>query len=70
MKRFLDFSNGQRNPYASKLKRPVTIRLDEFTVDYFKAMAEDTSICVNVPEPDVASRCSGGTPSAAVHNDA
>ncbi len=43
-KRSLDFSKGQRNPYASKLKRPVTIRLDEFTVDYFKAMAEDTEI--------------------------
>ncbi len=44
MKRSLDFSKGQRNPYAAKLKRPVTIRLDQFTVDYFKAMAAETEI--------------------------
>ena len=44
MKRSLDFSKGQRNPYAAKLKRPVTIRLDEFTVECFKAMAADTEI--------------------------
>ena len=44
MKRTLDFSKGQRNPYAAKLKRPVTIRLDGFTVDYFKALALDTAI--------------------------
>ncbi|MEO7520817.1 MAG: BrnA antitoxin family protein [Gemmatimonas sp.] len=44
MIRSLDFSKGQHNPYPSKLKRPGTIRLDEFTVEYFKAMAEDTGI--------------------------
>ena len=44
MKRSLDFSKGLRNPYAAKLKRPVTIRLDEFTVDYFKALAAETEI--------------------------
>lgn len=38
-----DFSKmkGQRNPYASKLKRPITIRLDSATVSYFKAVAID-----------------------------
>lgn len=40
----LDFANGKRNPYAAKLKRPVTIRLDAFTVDYFKTMAADIDI--------------------------
>ena len=44
MKRALDFSKGQRNPYAAKLKRSITIRLDAFTVDYFKALAADTEI--------------------------
>ena len=44
MKQTLDFSKGQRNPYAAKLKRPVTIRLDGFTVVYFKALALDTEI--------------------------
>lgn len=35
---------GQRNPYAARLERSATIRLDEFTVDYFKAMAAETDI--------------------------
>ena len=43
-KRPLDFSKGQRNPYAARRKRPVTIRLDEFTVEYFKEMAAETEI--------------------------
>ena len=44
MKRSLDFSKGRRNPYAAKLKRSITIRLDAFTVDYFKALAAETEI--------------------------
>jgi predicted DNA binding CopG/RHH family protein len=44
MRREYDFSKGRRNPYASKLKRSVTIRLDEWTIGYFKAMAEETEI--------------------------
>ena len=40
----LDFSKGRRNPYAAKLKRSITIRLDGFTVDYFKALADETEI--------------------------
>jgi predicted DNA binding CopG/RHH family protein len=39
MPRSLDFSKAKKNPYAAKLKRSVTIRLDAFTVDYFKDMA-------------------------------
>lgn len=44
MKRQYDFSKGRRNPYAARLKRSVTIRLDAFTVDYFKTLAADTGI--------------------------
>ena len=44
MKRSLDFSKGARNPYAARLKRSVTIRLDRFTIDYFKAMAGECGI--------------------------
>ena len=44
MKRSLDFSKGARNPYAARLKQPVTIRLDRFTIDYFKAMATESGI--------------------------
>jgi predicted DNA binding CopG/RHH family protein len=44
MKRAIDFSKGRRNPYAAKLKRSITIRLDTFTIDYFKALAAETEI--------------------------
>ncbi|MFT5129106.1 MAG: hypothetical protein ACI8W8_002726 [Rhodothermales bacterium] len=39
-----DFSDSKPNPYASKLKKPVTIRLGVDVIDYFKAMAEETGI--------------------------
>ena len=32
---------GQRNPYISRLKQPITIRLDRPTVAYFKALAAE-----------------------------
>jgi predicted DNA binding CopG/RHH family protein len=44
MKREYDFSKGRRNPYAGKLKRSVTIRLDQETVAYFKRMAAELEI--------------------------
>jgi len=41
-----DFENmkSRPNPYAERLKRQVTIRLDDETVKYFKALAEQTKI--------------------------
>jgi uncharacterized protein (DUF4415 family) len=39
-----DFSKGRKNPFAKKLKKPVTIRLDEDTVDYFRKLSEETEI--------------------------
>jgi uncharacterized protein (DUF4415 family) len=39
-----DFSKGRKNPYAKKLKKPVTIRLDEDTVAYFRKLSEETEI--------------------------
>ena len=44
MKAEYDFSKAKRNPYAKRLKRRVTIRLDGPTVDYFKDLAEETGI--------------------------
>jgi predicted DNA binding CopG/RHH family protein len=44
MKKEYDFSKGRRNPYAKRLKRQVTIRLDQSTIAYFKAMAEEAGI--------------------------
>ncbi len=35
---------GRKNPYASKLKKQVTIRMGEDVIAYFKAMAEETGI--------------------------
>ena len=39
-----DFSKARKNPYAKRLKKRVTIRLDVPTVDYFKQRAEETGI--------------------------
>ena len=44
MKREYDFSKARRNPYAKLLKRQVTIRLDQATIAYFKALAEEAEI--------------------------
>jgi len=39
-----DFSNARKNPYTSKLKKQITIRLDEETIEYFKEMSEESGI--------------------------
>jgi uncharacterized protein (DUF4415 family) len=46
MRKEYDFSKmkSRKNPYASKLKKPVTIRLSEDVIDYFKAMADESGV--------------------------
>ena len=44
MKSNYDFSKSKKNPYASKLKKQITIRLDEDTIEYFKSLAEETGV--------------------------
>jgi predicted DNA binding CopG/RHH family protein len=44
MRKEYDFSKARKNPYASHLKKQVTIRLDEATVKYFKELAKDAGI--------------------------
>ena len=46
MKKEYDLSKmkSQKNPYASKLKKPVTIRLSEDVIDYFKSMSEESGV--------------------------
>ena len=46
MKSEYDFSKMKyrKNPYASKLKKSVTIRLGEDVIEYFKEMSEETGI--------------------------
>lgn len=39
-----DFSNAVKNPYAKKLKKQITINIDNTTVDYFKGLSETTGI--------------------------
>jgi len=35
---------SRRNPYASKLKKPITMRLSEDVVAYFKGMAVEAGV--------------------------
>ncbi len=44
MRKQYDFSGARRNPYAKRIKRQVTIRLDQITVDYFKQLAVDAAM--------------------------
>ncbi|HEX9875398.1 MAG TPA: BrnA antitoxin family protein [Gammaproteobacteria bacterium] len=44
MRKEYDFSKSVRNPYLEKAKKQVTIRLDEDTIEYFKALAEEKGI--------------------------
>jgi uncharacterized protein (DUF4415 family) len=40
MRKEYDFSNARPNPYAKRLKKPITIRLDPDALEYFKKTAE------------------------------
>lgn len=46
MKKEYDLSQmkSRKNPYASELKKPVTIRLDVDVIDFFKSMSEESGI--------------------------
>lgn len=35
---------SRRNPYAAKLKKPVSMRLSEDVIEYFKNMANEAGI--------------------------
>ena len=39
-----DFSKARKNPYSTQLKKSITIRLDEDSVGYFKAISEEIGI--------------------------
>ncbi len=39
-----DFSKARKNPYATQLKKSITIRLDEDSVGYFKAISKEIGI--------------------------
>lgn len=44
MKDNYNFSKGIKNPYAKKLKKQITIRIDADAIEYFKEQAADVGI--------------------------
>ena len=44
MREEYDFSKARKNPYASQLKKQITIRLDGDSITYFKSISEDVGI--------------------------
>jgi predicted DNA binding CopG/RHH family protein len=44
MRKEYDFSKAGPNPYAKRLKKTVTIRLDDSSLEYFKRMAEESGV--------------------------
>ena len=44
MKEEYDFSNAVKNPYAKKLKKQITINIDNDTIRYFKMQSESSGI--------------------------
>jgi predicted DNA binding CopG/RHH family protein len=44
MKSEYDFSKARKNPYAKKLKKQITIRIEEPTIDYFRELAAEMEV--------------------------
>lgn len=44
MRKEYDFTEARENPYAKRLKKRVTIRLDEATIAHFRDLADETGI--------------------------
>jgi antitoxin component of RelBE/YafQ-DinJ toxin-antitoxin module len=44
MRKAYDFSKAKKNPYAKRLKRQITLRIDEPTIEYFRSLSEATGI--------------------------
>ena len=44
MRKEYDFSKAKKNPYARKLKKQVTIRLEPEVIEYFKDLSTQNGI--------------------------
>ncbi len=44
MRKEYDFSKAKPNPYAKRLKKAVTIRLEPDVIEYFKSLSVETGI--------------------------
>ena len=60
MRKNYDFTKSKRNPYAGSLKKQITIRLDEKTIEYFKRLSDQTGLAyqslINLYLADCAQR--------------
>ncbi|MCK6554668.1 BrnA antitoxin family protein [Candidatus Binatia bacterium] len=44
MRQNYDFSQAKSNPYAKRLQKRVSIRLDERTIGYFRTLADEMGV--------------------------
>ncbi len=44
MKEEYDFSSSIKNPYASKVKKQISIKIETDTIEYFKTLAKKVGI--------------------------
>lgn len=44
MRKEYDFSRAKKNPYARRLKKQITLRIDQPTIEYFRSLSETTGI--------------------------
>lgn len=44
MEKEYDFSKAVKNPYAKRLKKQITINIDNDTVDYFKEQSSENGV--------------------------
>lgn len=44
MREEYDFSQSRKNPYVNRLKKQITIRVDEEAIEYFKTLSAESGI--------------------------
>ncbi len=44
MRKKYDFSGARKNPYAAKLKKQITLRIDQPTIQFFRESSESSGI--------------------------
>jgi uncharacterized protein (DUF4415 family) len=44
MRKEYDFSKSKKNTYSKRLKKQITIRIDNDTIDYFKSLSDEMGI--------------------------
>ena len=44
MRKQYDFSQARKNPYARRLKKQITLRIDQPTIAYFRSLSVESGI--------------------------